>query len=122
MLRQRIIEEVGTLGLQSGGCLSVETTRPQIPLNRTANGLRYVRRLSQLIRSDPTRSDRFQAKTNRAGPSALSIPQPRRTLHVSLRLPFLDRVAAVVLTTPLCDGELHLGVVIFQIQAKRDQR
>ncbi len=42
MLRQRIIEEVGALGLQSGGYLSVETTRPQVPFNRTANRLRNV--------------------------------------------------------------------------------
>jgi len=42
MLRQRIIEEVGTLGLQSGGCLSVETTRPQIPTKLTANATPYV--------------------------------------------------------------------------------
>lgn len=113
MLRQRIIEEVGTLGLQSGGCLSVETTRPQIPPNPTANRIPYVSRQSHLLRRDLARPDHFHAESNRAGRSGLTIPKPRRPLHVALGLPFLDRVAPIVLAAPFCDRDLHLCVMIF---------
>ena len=69
MLRQRIIEEVGTLGLQSGGCLSVETTRPQIPPNRTAKRIPYVSRQSHLLRSDLARPAIFTLnQTGQGGP------------------------------------------------------
>ena len=113
MLRQRIIEEVGTLGLQSGGCLSVETTRPQIPPKRTANRIPYVSRQSHLLRSALARPGHFHAEPNRAGRPRLTIPKPHRPLHVTLGFPFLDRVTPIVLATPLCDRDLHLCVMIF---------